>query len=111
MKIRVFPMGAILGIVAVIIAAAQPSPSLAETSGDAMYIALAQRAESGDQRSKAMVDALDRYLAANNLKVAELGSARNEVTIVQRGPVALRIRDFSPWVITVENVSTFSRES
>ena len=108
MKIRVLTMGAILGVIAALISAVQPSPSIAETSGDAMYRFLAQRAESGDQRSKAMVEALDRYLAANNLKVAELDSARNEVTIVQHGPVALRIRDFSPWVITVENVSTFS---
>lgn len=108
MKIRVFTMGAILGVVAAVILAVQPSPSLAETSGDAMYRFLAQQAVSGDQRSKAMVEALDRYLAANNLKVAELSSARNEVTIVQHGPIILRIRDFSPWVITVENVSTFS---
>jgi hypothetical protein len=110
-KLRMVTGGAIFGVLAAFVMAAQPSPSLADTSGDALYRLLEQRAAAGDRRAEEMVAALDRYLVAKGLQVADLGPARNQVTTARSGPVALRIRDLSPWAITVENVSTFSARS
>lgn len=105
---RIVRAGAVFGVLAAVVTAALPPPSLADTSGDALYRLLGQRAAAGDRRAEEMVAALDRYLAAKGLQVGDLGPARIQVTTARSGPVALRIRDLSPWAITVENVSTFS---
>jgi hypothetical protein len=111
MASRIVAVGVLFGVLAAGVVAVQPPPSLADTSGDALYRLLEQRAAAGDRRAEEMVVALDRYLAAKGLQAADLGPAANQVTTARSGPVALRIRDLSPWAITVENVSTFSARS
>lgn len=104
---RIVALGAVLGVLAAVAMATQPPPSLADTSGNALYRLLEQRAAAGDRRAEEMVAAVDRYLAAKGLQPADLGAARIQISTDRSGPVALRIRDLSPWAITVENVSTF----